>query len=89
MKVRYIGYGAECDEWRPLKGIIELNSDSCNLDSSTEEAVYPSTSCGCVEWQFCLYKELRDRIKSLLYTNRKGDPVCTIVVPFDKVFLKD
>ena len=83
MKVRYIGYRAECNEWRPLKDIIEF-SDLSNSDLSSDKAMcIPAPVVAVCECQFCLYKELRERIKSLLYANWKGDPVCTIVMTFD------
>lgn len=83
VKVRYIGYGAEYDEWRFLNDIIELNDSS----SSDEATCAPPVAAVC-ESRFCLYKELRDRIKSILCAKRKGDPVCAIVMPFDKVFFE-
>ena len=36
--------------------------------------------------QFCLYDELRSRIKSLLLSYRKGDPVCHISMSFDAIY---
>ena len=36
--------------------------------------------------QFCLYDELRSRIKSLLLSQRKADPVCHISMSFDTIY---
>ena len=37
-KVRYVGYGAEFDEWRPMDDIIEL-SDGSSSDDQTAMAI--------------------------------------------------
>ena len=36
--------------------------------------------------QFCLYDELGSRIKSLLLSSRKSDPVCHISMTFDTIY---
>jgi len=41
VKVCYIGYGAEWDEWRSLEDIVEL-SDSSSLDEATTTTPAPS-----------------------------------------------
>ena len=81
VKVRYIGYGAEWDEWRSLDYIVELhNRNSSSSDEATTTTPVPS------EGRFCFYNELRNNIKSMLVAKRKDDPVCTIVMTFDKVY---
>ena len=88
VNVTYIGYGTECDEWRLVDDIIELSDSSSSDEAACASAPIVEVSERREESRFCLYKELRDRIKSMLYVRRKGDPVCIIVMPFDKVFFE-
>ena len=83
VKVRYVGYGAEYDEWRMMDDIVELSdeTDDETADCQSSEAVF---QCPTFD-RFCLYKELAYRVKSMLISNRKGDPNCRTIMPFDKV----
>ena len=76
-KVQYIGYGAEWDEWRLLDDIVEFNDSFSSDEAAT-----------IVPGRFCLYEEMRNNIKALLDTKRKGDPVWTIVMCFDMVYFE-
>jgi len=38
-----------------------------------------------VERHFCLFVELASKIKSQLFTSRKANPVCSVVVSFNSV----
>ena len=60
---------------------MELRNSSSSDEATTTTPV-PS------EGRFCFYNELRNNIKSMLVAKRKGDPVCTIVMNFDKVYFK-
>lgn len=85
VKVRYIGYGEDYDEWRLLEDIIELGNDSSSGDEGAEVvATEVATRVG----KFCLYEELAYRIKSLLYSTRTGNPVCRIIMGFDVVYFE-
>ena len=83
-KVRYVGYGAEFDEWRPMDDIIELSDGSSSDDQTVDGHSSGIFQCPTFE-RFCLLKELGYRIKSLLISNRKGDPNCRTIMPFDQV----
>lgn len=81
VKVRYVGYGRKYDEWRKADDIVDLNES----DSSDQETV---SLLGRSEGRsqlskFCLFEELACQIKSSLVSNRKADPVCSIVMSFD------
>ena len=80
VKVSYIGYGSQYDEWRPRTEVVLLDG---NEDSSDESEC--DISLAPVK-PFCLYKELACRIKSLLLSYRKGDPVCCITMSFDSIY---
>ena len=79
VKVRYIGYGQEFDEWRLTEDIMEL-SESSSTDDSSVTATPLSVD------RLCLYKELAYRIKALLCSPRKGNPACRVVMNFDVVY---
>ena len=80
VKVRYIGYGQEFDEWRLTEDIMELRESS-----STDEASSVTATPWSVD-RLCLYKELAYRIKALLCSPRKGNPACWVVMNFDVVY---
>lgn len=81
VKVRYIGYSREYDEWRSKEDIVELNiEDESSFDeqdghdeSITNPAAPFSTNHdqSSRPRQFCLYDELASRIKSLLLVTQK------------------
>lgn len=76
VKVRYIGYSSEYDEWRLRDEIVDLSDDSSENDCTD----FPASI-----QHFCLFQELALRIKSLLSSNRKGDPICRIIMSFDSI----
>ena len=83
VKVGYVGYGSEYDEWRPQSDIVFLSGegdDDPDPGSGDESAAQPSLK------PFSLYDELAYRIKSLLVSHRKGDPLCCISMTFDTIF---
>ena len=55
------------------------SESSCDEQEShaDDETTLACTYTKCMN-QFCLYDDLRSRIKSLLLSHRKGDPVCHI-----------
>lgn len=81
VKVGYVGYGSDHDEWRPRSDIVFLSGeDGDDPDSGDEDF-----DIQCLK-QFSLYEELAYRIKSLLVSHRKGDPLCCISMTFDTIF---
>ena len=99
VKVRYVGYDNSYDEWRPESDIVDLSEeDYVREHGDTNPRDTCSTSCNFsgmtdgsprFEMQaatpYNLYEELLLRIKSLLCSHRKGDPVCCISMGFDTI----
>ena len=77
VKVRYIGYGRKYDEWRKTDDIIDLNEEDRNSDEETLSLLGSKQLS-----KFCLFEELACQIKSSLLSNRKANPVCSIVMSF-------
>jgi len=80
VKVRYVGYGEECDEWRVQSEILDISEG----EGSCSEQDYEDIFRGPV-LQSSVFEDLAYRVKSLLTSNRKGDPSCRIIMPFDQV----
>ena len=83
VKVSYIGYDDEYNEWRPSDDIVDLSTMAnlwMNRQVKLGETLVPIPS-----QQFCLYNELALKIKSLLISNRKADPQCKLIMTFDKL----
>ena len=81
VKVRYIGYGSKYDEWRRLEeDIVDLED---NDDGSDEDLPLLDGKQLSPVVKFCLFEELACSIKSLLFSGRKGDPLCSIDMNFD------
>ena len=76
-KVRYVGYGSDFDEWKARDDIVELSDSESDCDLREQ----PSSTIQ----RFCLFEELALRIKELLISSRKGNPVCRIVMSFDRM----
>lgn len=77
VKVSYVGYGSDFNEWIARDAIVELSDG----DSDDDLGQRP---CGIIG-RFCLFEELAGRIKDLLNSSRKGNPVCRIVMSFDRI----
>lgn len=75
VKVGYIGFSDEYDEWRRLEDIVTVEEE----EEEEEDYLAPS------RLKFCLFEELACRIKSLLFSSRKASPVCSISMSFDRV----
>ena len=82
VKVRYIGYGEDFDEWRKEEDIVNLEEDDSSADGTPPFSCQPELPTFT---KYCLYKEIAFRIKSMLYSNRKADPLCSILMSFDTV----
>ena len=78
VKVRYIGYDSNHDEWRPRGDIVDVKDELEEEDGLLTNPVKVQP--------FCLYDELAKRIKVLLVSNRKGDPVCSVCMSFDTIY---
>lgn len=92
VKVRYIGYSSTYDEWRSRKGIVRLVGDeqefSCDESGDTDPYNSPLLWASKRIKHFCLYQELGSRVKSLLISCRKADPVCHISMSFDTIYFE-
>ena len=76
VKIHYLGYNTEYDEWRDSQDVIDLSQTKAVHDSSgTVESYTP----------FSLYFELGTKIKLSLLSRRKESPTVRIELPFDKV----
>jgi len=78
LKVHYVGYGSQHDEWRDEADIIQL-------DRSKKSDADAERDCNPVPRPFSLYSELRNKIKIVLNSGRKESPVVCIDMPFDKL----
>ena len=76
VKVGYIGFSDEYDEWRRLEDIVTVEEEEEEEDN---DSLAPS------RLKFCLFEELACRIKSLLFSSRKASPVCSVNMSFDRV----
>ena len=76
VKVRYIGYSDEYDEWRRIDEIVSIEDEN-------DSDLAPSEPSPTASMKFCLFDELACRIKSLLFSSRKASPICSIVLSFD------
>jgi hypothetical protein len=76
VRVHYIGYSSECDEWKTKKDIISLCDDDPDPTPYTESEILV---------RFSLYGELRSRIKAALNSGRKDSPMVKIDLPFDRL----
>ena len=91
VKVRYIGYDSNYDEWRPASDIIDLTEDDpIQEDSISLGSKSIGDRCDLIRQmppinQYSLYEELLFRIKSLLTSSRKGDPMCCVSMGFDTI----
>ena len=85
VKVRYIRYGKDFDERRKQENNVNLE---CNDSSAENAAILCQVELPTVS-KFCLYKELTFRVKSVLYSTRKADPLCSVVVSLIQYTLKD
>ena len=90
VKVSYIGYRDEYNEWRPSDDIVDLSNDVDNgklVDESSGNtnnnfADLGETLVPIPSQQFCLYNELAFKIKLLLISNRKADLQCKIIINY-------
>ena len=83
VKVRYLGYDSSHDEWRKRDDIVQLDeSDDCS------EEEYSAEIESSIVHPFSLYDELATKIKTLLNSGRKGDPVCSITMSFDPIYFE-
>ena len=79
VKVGYIGFTDEYDEWRRLEDIVTVEEEEEYKEE--EDNAYSAPS----QLKFCLFEELACRIKLLLFSSRKGSPVCSVSMSFDRV----
>ena len=78
VKVHYIGYGEEYDEWKDRNEIENAIGEDTDFSNGIIEA---DTLVGYQP--FSLYNELRIKIKRSLTCSRTGSPLVKINIPFD------
>ena len=82
VKIHYVGYSIDYDEWRE-----ESELESIASDTSEEVASSEDTACEfqCSFEPFSLHNNLKVKIKQSLSCSRKGSPQVKIIVPFDAI----
>ena len=78
VKVAYVGYSDEHDEWRRVEDVVTMEES----EEENDDTLAPFQPIKAPK--FCLFEELSRRIKAQLYSNRKGNPVCSIILSFDR-----
>jgi len=79
VRVRYIGYGEEYDEWKDKDEIQIINAE--DPPPNNNDSIVLENIAGYQP--FSLYKELRLRIKCGLSCSRTGSPCVKISMSFD------
>ena len=84
VKVSYVGYGSECDEWKGRDEVVEIEPESENKceNSSDFEVVISQPQ------PLNLFQVLATNIKSSLVSTRKGNPCCRINMHFDSIYFE-
>jgi len=88
VKIRYIGYGSQFDEWRQRSEIVELSENDTDDGNEQPSMAASSTTKSNTPprlMPYSLVVVVAHRIKDLLISSRRGSPVCTFIMPFDKV----
>ena len=75
--MRYVGYTGEYDEWRKMDELVTV--DQYEEEDDSNLVLSPAAV------KFCLFEELASRIKSLSFSGRKANPICSIVLSFDSL----
>lgn len=82
VKVHYVGFSTEYDEWREESELESVyTSETSPEAASLEDAVCD----GCSFEPFSLHNYLKVKIKQSLSCTRKSSPEVRIVVPFDAI----
>lgn len=88
VKISYIGYGSEWDEWRSREDIIELtDGDGDEVDNSGDCVTRPPLQT-FPKQPINLYEQLTTSIKSQLVSYRKRSPYCRICINFDCIYFE-
>jgi len=83
VKVAYVGYGDEFDEWRRMEDVVTIQESEEDIGDLVPSQLLKMSKSK--PEKFCLFEELASKIKSQLFSSRKGNPLCNIVVTFDSV----
>ena len=75
------GHSSDFDE----ESGLESSDEEINASDGSTVCDSPGDSCK----RFCLLEEITAKIKWALSSSLKGDPVCRIVMPFDKILFQD
>ena len=65
VKVAYMGYSDEYDEWRRVEDVVAMEES----EKENDDVLAPFQPMKAPK--FCLFEELARKIKSQLYSNRK------------------
>jgi len=81
VKVSYVGYGSECDEWKGRDEIVVIESESDGECAESEGVILQLQPLN-------LFQVFATNIKSSLVSARKGNPCCRINMPFDCIYFE-
>ena len=87
VKISYIGYGSEWDEWRRREDIIELDDeDAGDQDDHSMDCCAMRQSLQMSPLN--LYEQLATNIKAQLVSYRKRNPYSRISMNFDSIYFE-
>ena len=82
VKIHYVGYSTDYDEWREESELESIASDTSEEVASSEDI---ACDIQCSFEPFSLHNNLKVIIKQSLSCSRKGSPQVKIIVPFDAI----
>ena len=86
VKISYIGYGSEWDEWRRHEDLIELNEEDVDDEDDAMDSCAMQQSLQMSPLN--LYEQLATNIKLQLLSYRKRNPYCHISLNFDFIYFE-
>lgn len=86
VKVNYMGYSSQYDEWRPKSDIIDL-SEPKEVENS-QDGVGEDVSIPFPKRPFNLFEDLATKIKFQLVSSRKESPCRRISMVFDCIYFE-
>ena len=85
VKVHYIGYSSNYDEWKDVDELECLSEPQDEIEDSDELHCDPIPDKPVCCEPFSLYRNLAVKIKQSLSCRRKSSPTLRIVIPFDLI----
>ena len=86
VKISYIGYGSEWDEWRRREDLIELNEEDVDDEDDAMDSCAMQQSLQMSPLN--LYEQLATNIKLQLVSYRKRNPYCRISMNFNSIYFE-